>query len=293
MQYSLEQLSMFICAAHAGSFSAAARKLGKVQSAVSTAINNLELDLGVQLFDRTTRNPTLTREGEKLLEDAEAVLRRCAVLEERANHFALGEEIKLRLAIEVPYQNVVNSLSDLSTAFPYVDILIRQPFRGDVSELVLAGKAELGIAFARTNYPEKLSFVQMGKLVMSHVVSKHHPLSKKSKISFADLREHRRLVYRAHINRLPTSEYLGSVHTWEAESFGALLELVKAGLGWTSLPRSMVEDELEKGELIELLLEAYPHPNWLIGVDLLWSKQQRFGKIANWFQEYLMSYKIS
>ena len=283
---------MFVSAARAGSFSAAARQLNKVQSAISTAIGNLELDLGVQLFDRTTRNPTLTPEGEKLLADAEAVLRRCAALEERANHFSIGEEPKLALAIEVPYQTVVEPLFELAQRFPHIDVLVRQPSHGDVSELVCAGEVELGIAFARTHYPDELSFIQMGKLVMSHVVSYDHPLAMKKQVSFADLREHRRLVYRAHINRLPTSEYLGSAYSWEAESFGALLEMVRAGLGWTSLPRRMMEKDLESGQLVELSLEAYPHPNWLIGVDLLWSKGQRFGAVANWFQGHLQKYKI-
>ncbi|WP_134928929.1 LysR family transcriptional regulator, partial [Pseudomonas protegens] len=48
MRFSLEQLQMFVQAAQTGSFSAAARKLGKTQSTVSVAIANLEADLGVE-----------------------------------------------------------------------------------------------------------------------------------------------------------------------------------------------------------------------------------------------------
>ena len=57
MNPSLEQLKTLLVAAQAGSFSAAARQLGKAQSVVSTAIANLEIDLGLELFDRsgTTR----------------------------------------------------------------------------------------------------------------------------------------------------------------------------------------------------------------------------------------------
>ncbi|MCS6036963.1 LysR family transcriptional regulator [Klebsiella pneumoniae subsp. pneumoniae] len=49
----------------AGSFSAAARRLRKSQSTISTAIANLEADLGVTLFDRATRQPTLTPQGSR------------------------------------------------------------------------------------------------------------------------------------------------------------------------------------------------------------------------------------
>ena len=57
MAQSLEALFMFVEAAALGSFSAAARKLGKQQSTVSEAIANLEIDLGLTLFDRSTRRP--------------------------------------------------------------------------------------------------------------------------------------------------------------------------------------------------------------------------------------------
>ena len=50
MNLSLNNLKTFIKIADKGSFSAAARHMGKAQSAVSTAISNLELDLGVALF---------------------------------------------------------------------------------------------------------------------------------------------------------------------------------------------------------------------------------------------------
>ncbi|MGB1280461.1 MAG: helix-turn-helix domain-containing protein, partial [Vibrio cyclitrophicus] len=53
--YNIEQLKMFVYAVELGSFSASARQLGKVQSAVSQGISNLEIDFNVQLFDRSTR----------------------------------------------------------------------------------------------------------------------------------------------------------------------------------------------------------------------------------------------
>ncbi|HBX1524924.1 TPA: LysR family transcriptional regulator, partial [Klebsiella pneumoniae] len=55
MRYSPEALTAFVEAVDSGSFSAAARRLRKSQSTISTAIANLEADLGVILFDRATR----------------------------------------------------------------------------------------------------------------------------------------------------------------------------------------------------------------------------------------------
>lgn len=56
----LQQLETLLMVVNTGSFSAAARKLGKAQSAVSTAISDLEIDLDLQLFDRSGRYPVLT-----------------------------------------------------------------------------------------------------------------------------------------------------------------------------------------------------------------------------------------
>ena len=70
MEYSFEQLEAFVASAEEGSFSAAARRLGKAQSAVSTAVSNLEIDFGVELFDRSGKLPVLSPAGETLLREA-------------------------------------------------------------------------------------------------------------------------------------------------------------------------------------------------------------------------------
>ena len=81
---SLDQLRTFVAAADAGSFSAAARRLNRVQSAVSGWVNGLEGQLGVTLFDRTGRYPKLTREGELLLADARNIVGNADLMKARA-----------------------------------------------------------------------------------------------------------------------------------------------------------------------------------------------------------------
>ena len=74
MHLSPESLEAFVQAVSLGSFSAAARKLGKSQSTVSEAIARLEIDLGLELFDRSGRQPQLTEAGRTLLGRVEEVL---------------------------------------------------------------------------------------------------------------------------------------------------------------------------------------------------------------------------
>lgn len=100
MNFSLEQLLAFDAAAETGSFSAAARRLGKAQSVVSTAVSNLEADLGVTLFDRSGRYPQLTDEGKRLLVDAHRIIRECENLQALSGEMTTGIEPRLTLAVD-------------------------------------------------------------------------------------------------------------------------------------------------------------------------------------------------
>src|SRR5712675_543135 len=70
----LDQLQVFLTVVETGSFAAAGRRLKRATSAVSYAIANLEMQLGIALFDRErTRKPALTEAGRALLSKARAV----------------------------------------------------------------------------------------------------------------------------------------------------------------------------------------------------------------------------
>src|SRR5439155_9650536 len=98
---SLDQLRTFVAAADAGSFSAAARKLNRVQSAVSGWVSGLEAQIGVTLFDRTGRYPKLTREGGLLLADARNVVANVDLMKARARLMASGIEPELSVVADV------------------------------------------------------------------------------------------------------------------------------------------------------------------------------------------------
>lgn len=292
MRFSIDQLEMFSAVARQGSFSAAARAINKSQSTVSAAVANLEVDLGVELFDRQAKLPVLTPAGVQLLRQAELVLDRCSTLEMHAHQLMDTPQSELLLAIEIPYPVLVQPLQELSQQFPYLDVTIRHPMDGDVAVLVQKGEVDLGITFSQPAYTRGIAFRQMGKLILTHVVQRDHPLAQFSSISFAELREHRRLAFAAYGHRLPSTEYLTAGNSWKAESYSALLEMTRAGLGWTTLPRQSILREIESGELVELPLQAYPHTDWVVGVDLLWSQQAQLGKASTWLRQYLQAFKV-
>ena len=96
----LDQLRVFAAVADTGSFRAAARRLSRVQSAVSHAIANVEAQLGVTLFDRSGHRPVITPEGEALLANARDILLRVDALRARAQGLGEGVELELSVAVD-------------------------------------------------------------------------------------------------------------------------------------------------------------------------------------------------
>src|SRR5476651_2399233 len=100
-----EVLLAFVQAATQGSFSAAARKLGRSQSTISAAVASLEIDLNLVLFDRSSRKPSLTPAGHVMLQRAEEILDATSRLEMTASQLSQGVEAKLTVAISDTYQS--------------------------------------------------------------------------------------------------------------------------------------------------------------------------------------------
>ncbi|GAL34908.1 transcriptional regulator LysR family [Vibrio maritimus] len=117
---SVEQIEAFITTVETGSFSGAARRLGKVQSAVSQNIMNLEIDCGVELFDRRGRYPVLTEAGEKLLPYARAAMVQHGRLAERVDSLTQKEIQPIVLTIDegIPFDWVTPIIQTLSEEFP-------------------------------------------------------------------------------------------------------------------------------------------------------------------------------
>lgn len=293
MSFTLNQLETFTTVVKCGSFSAAARRLGKSQSVVSTTISNLEIDLGITLFDRRDKFPHLTDEGLALLHSVNSVLLQCHNLAERAHTLNLGAETELRVALDeaIPYNVLGNVLTEFSGKFPHVDVIFLFPHEKSVVDLVEEKKAHLGLCIS-TGYNDKNNaFCRLGDVALANIVATYHPLAQeKEAISFSVLHRYRQLVYAPHDRRLPTNEYLLTPLSWTTHSYSHLLDLLRQSFGWAIVPKHLVRHELASGELKELVLAAYPATEWLVGVDLIWSRSENLGLAGLWLREYLSTH---
>ncbi len=196
MNWTLDQLQTFVTAASEGSFSAAARRLGKAQSRVSTAINNLELDLGFALFDRSGRMPVLTPAGKEMLQEARPVLAQCQRLHARAMSASNERELSLTVAIDeaVPIVFFEKFFQKVSEHHPLLKLTIINGSEDDIAQWVDNHEADIGIVFHRKNLQQSLDYLQIGEFFHSLVVATGHPLAKLTAPTAQELSQYRQLM---------------------------------------------------------------------------------------------------
>jgi molybdenum-dependent DNA-binding transcriptional regulator ModE len=122
----IEQLRTLRAVAEAGSFSAAARKLGRVQAAVSQAIDRLEAQLGLRLFDRTGRVPRLTAHGQAVVVAAAKVGAGVEALDELVESLKQGVERTLSIVVDVlfPTESLVAFAKGFAAEHPDVRLVL-------------------------------------------------------------------------------------------------------------------------------------------------------------------------
>ena len=144
---SLDQLRTFIAAADEGSFSAGGRRLRRAQSVVSQTLANLEAQLGVKLFDRSSRSPVLTSQGVALLAEARAVVSGMDAFKARAKGLAGGLEPELSVVVDVvfPLEQLTGAVTDFQTEFPATPLRLYVEALGAVLQPVLDGRCDFGV----------------------------------------------------------------------------------------------------------------------------------------------------
>ncbi len=147
MHYSPEALHAFVEAAALGSFSAAARKLRKSQSTISTAIANLEADLALTLFDRSARQPVLTAAGRKVLGHVQAILAASERLDALSIQLAGEVEPRLSMVFSDTYQPKHHDqlMQQFELRYPEIELEWMIAEEGDVIDLLQSGRAHLGM----------------------------------------------------------------------------------------------------------------------------------------------------
>lgn len=284
MRYSPEALQAFVEAAALGSFSAAARKLRKSQSTISTAIANLEADLGLQLFDRQARQPILTAAGRKVLGHVQEILAASERLDALSIRLADKTEPRLTIVFSDTYQPNHHDRLMLHFERRYQDIELECMIAedGDVLDLLQSGRAHLGMVEVQPSYPPDIAFARLPEQTeMGLFVARSHPLAQTASPTHEQLSSTRQLYLNTYTGA-SAARPQGLV--WSAPSYLMLLEMAEQGFGWAALPNWLVK-QYGHDKLAELKPRGWPK---LISVDAVWSKLSPPGPAGYWLLERLL-----
>ncbi len=289
----LDQLRMLVAVADAGSFTAAAKRVQRAQSAVSHAIATLEDQLEVQLFDRSTKRPTFTAHGEAILAEARTVLVRAERLRATARGLAAGleSEVTLATSVIVPEDPLVETLDRFRHAFPGITLRIFREEVGGAPELVAGGVADLGFAGSESlaAYAEDVfDRTPIGGADVVTVASQDHPLASLDRpLTDADLADYRQL---SPTSRVAATYQHTLVHdVWEVADLPLRHRLIRRGVGWGTLPVALAASDLSTGRLRRLRVEARPEQALKVPLFAISRTGDAIGPARRWLIEAVQS----
>ena len=288
MRHSPEALVAFVEAATLGSFSAAARRLGKSQSTVSSAIANLEIDLGLVLFDRSSRKPQLTEAGRVAYCQVQEILAASDRLDRAASQLAGGLEAKLSVVWSDTYQSdrFEETLAAFERLFPDLEFEALIAEHGDLVALVQSGRAQVGVVAAQPDYPPDIgseTIAEQSEITL--FVAKDHPLAALRDIGPQVLAGHRELRLAPYRQSPATGGRAFTRRVWSAPSYLMLLEMAVLGFGWAAVPRWMV-NRFALDKLHELDARGWPRR---VPVDAVWSRQRPLGQAGTWLLQAMLA----
>lgn len=286
----IEQLRTLRAVVEAGSFSGAARKLGRVQAAVSQSIDRLEAQLGLRLFDRSGRVPRLTAHGEAVVGVAAKVESDVDALDELVASLKRGAETTLSIVVDAlfPIAPLVDFVRDFSQAHPSVELVLHTDTLSAVTAHVRGKQSTWGIAIEDADLSD-LDHRRIADVRLVPVAAPSFPLAqRKGTIDRAGLVDAVQVVLGEHRpDRGEDDHGIFSPRTWRVVDLATKHALIASGLGWGHLPAHVVRDDLKAGRLVELRLDVWgsspPHRALL----LVWRRGGALGPVARWAQERL------
>jgi DNA-binding transcriptional LysR family regulator len=280
----LDQLRALVAVVEQGSFSGAARKLSRVQSAISTAMANLEEQLGVPIWDRTTKVAKLTDQGAAVLAAARRVLGEVDALRRLTSGMVMGLEASVSLCVDAlfPLGVLVDLCAGFAKEFPAVDLRVDTQVLSVVSARVLSGAATIGVAGEHGLAPG-LERKVLAPIRMIPVVGPRHPLaSVRGVVSSAQLRDTVQIVLSERSDAGVADQGVVSVRTWRVADLHTKHALLRANLGWGNLPEHLVREDIQKRRLIPLRLAEWGDAQRALLLCAIYRSDTTFGPAHRW-----------
>jgi DNA-binding transcriptional LysR family regulator len=288
----IRQLLAFKRIAELQSYTKAAASLSVTQPSVSHQMRLLEGEVGQKLFEIQGRKTILTLAGETLLPYADRILATIDESRRVVENINTGDRGSVTIA--AIGSSTVYVLPELLYKFravnPNVDVILRT-FGGDeIREMVKSNRVDFGIVGSHVQTSD-LAAVPLFKDRIGPFVHAEHPLAKKKRISFAELAKEPLIqlgTWRSWQNYvLSIFRQVGATPLirLQLDSIDAVKRMVERGFGFTIIPNTAAQEEIEEGKLVALTPTDIPP--LIRQVMLIRRKNKTFSKAQQRFIDFL------
>ena len=245
----LRHLRCFVAVAEELHFGRAAERLHLSQPPVSLAIKELEGELGVTLFERTSRRIALTRVGEEMLQDARAALASSEALKRRARDTAEGQVGALTVGFIslAAYAFLPPSLRRFTEDYPRVKVALQEGMTDRILEDLQEGRLDLGFGFLTPEQPEALARQTVLREPLVVALPAHHRLASRKSIDITELAEEHFLGFERYYGPLMFDAIVAtcmrhgfSPRLFPARQMHTIVSLVAGGIGVALVPASVM-----------------------------------------------------
>jgi DNA-binding transcriptional LysR family regulator len=275
----INQLEVFLGVAQEKSFSRAAASLNRTQPAVSQAIRRLEAELGEPLFDRSSKDGTLTAAGRVLLDYAQQMMN----LRHHA-HTAIRElkdlhRGKLSLsANEYTVMGLLPLVPIFRARHPHIKIEVKRSLASRIPSEILGRDIEIGVVTFKP-VEATISSIPVTMDELALIVAPDHPLAGRKTVSVRELGAETFIAhnvpspYRERVIKTFEKHRTPLNISMEMPTLEAIKRMVENGLGVALVPRLTARTEIERGQLAgitvkEMRLERKLHLIYRKGATL-------------------------
>jgi DNA-binding transcriptional LysR family regulator len=254
----LFQLETFLAVAREKSFSRAATRLHRTQSAVSQTISKLEDSLGEKLFDRSSRDGSLTDAGQVLVAYAEELLNVRKEARDALKEMRLLHQGKLSIAAnEFTSRYLLPVLHRFHRVHPMICIEVQRGLAREIPSSVLNHNVEFGVVSFRP-HDENLTSLLLYRDELALIVYPRHPLARAKRVRIKDLGAE---SFVAHSVLSPYRErviqafkkHRTSLHmNIELPTIEDIKQFVRMENGVALVPLIAVENEVRRGDLVHV-----------------------------------------
>lgn len=256
MKLNREQLELILEIIDRGNFSAAARALNRVPSAVSMAIANLEAELNLKLFERSKNHLEPTEVALSIEPHARLIVTKMRQLDMHLTELSTGLEtrISIGIAADMNQRYLLAGVEQLIQLYPLLNIEMVCAPQQELKARLQNNEIDLYIAYSSSELDKNERFRLLGveKFVAAISPKDAQQLKDHDKNELTMLSELRQIIVASKHYPLPDRRVLVSDAYWYSDNLAMAINMVEQGMGWGNFPLSIVSEHFSKQSLIRL-----------------------------------------